>query len=130
MIKQRVISTVNEVIDDPVDPLFAQMREDEAASKKAIEEGVPALRRLFELCETRDSGQIASVACLLAGLYNSPAYPFPMNKLRGLDSSIHSDCLAVIRLDSNAPLQAVQEYFDDGNRRFQFVFKKFGIESV
>lgn len=128
--KQRVISTENEVIENLNDPFFQQMRAYEEAAEKATSDGVPALRRLFSLCESSDTGQARAVARLLSGLYNAYAYPFPMNQLRGLDLSIHKDCMAIIALDSIAPKQEVHEYFDDGGSRFKAIFKKFEIQPV
>lgn len=128
--KQRVIATENEVIDNLDDPFFKQMREYQAATDQVRGEGLPALRRLMKLAEESDTGQARAVARLLAGLYNSHAFPFPLNQLRGLDLKIHSDCMAVISLDSIAPQQEVHEYFENGTRRFQNIFNKFGIEPV
>nr|WP_315466156.1 hypothetical protein [uncultured Rhodoferax sp.] len=127
--KQRVIATENEVLSGD-DPFFAQMRAYEEAAEKALSDGVPALRRLVSLCESSDTGQARAVARLLAGLYNAHAFPFQMNQLRALDLGIHTDCIAAISLDSIAPQQEVHEYFENGNRRFQCIFKKFGIEPV
>lgn len=127
--KHRVIATENEVLTED-DPFFAQMRAYEEAAEKALSDGVPALRRLFSLCESSDTGQACAVARLLAGLYNAHAYPFPMNQLRGLDLRIHKDCMAIIALDSIAPKQEVHEYFLDGASRLKFIFKKFGIQPV
>lgn len=127
--KQRVISTENEVLTED-DQFFAQIRAYEEGAAKALAEGVPALLRLMKLAEESDTGQARAVARLLAGLYNSHAFPFSLNQLRGLDLKIHSDCMAVISLDSIAPQQEVHEYFESGNRRFQCIFKKFGIEPV
>ncbi len=128
--KQRVISTENEVIENLDDAFFKQMRVYEEAVEKATSDGVPALRRLFSLCESSDTGQARAVARLLAGLYNSRAYPFQLTQLRALDLKIHADCMSVIALDSIAPKQEVHEYFEDGNRRFQCMFKAHGIEPV
>lgn len=102
--------------------IMLQLEKDRAA-------GVPALKRLVDLCETRDSGQIARIARLLAGLYNGYAYPFDLTDLRGLDPAILDDCLAVLRMDS-CPQQEVHQYFENGDRRFQSIFKSFGIRPI
>ncbi|WP_138515816.1 DUF7673 family protein [Rhodoferax bucti] len=128
--KERVIATENEIIDDLNDPFFKQMQEYQAAAEEARRGGFPALRELMKLAEESDTGQARAVARLLAGLYNSHAYPFPLNHLRGLDLKLHTQCLAVIALDSIAPEKEIHEYFENGSRRFQIMFKKFGIEPV
>ncbi len=124
--RTKFIPTTTEERAHALQTVFASMREQAASIDAAHDAGVPALRRLFELCESRDSGQISRVARLLAGLYNGTAYRFDLTDLRGLDTEILEDCLAVLRMDAN-PRQEVHEYFKDGNRRLHSVFRKFGI---
>lgn len=126
---QKVIATQNEIIEDEGD-FFGQIEAIQKARAAAVAAGVPALRRLVALCESSDSGQVGSVARVLAGLYNGHAYPLPLFELRGLDLSIVDDCMAAIRLDAVATEQEVHCYFDQGGARFQAIFKKFGIHAA
>jgi hypothetical protein len=108
---------------------FSKQAELAKALREARKAGEPALMRLVELCETRDSGQVQRVARLLAGLYNGYAYPLDLTDLRGLDSDILEDCLAVMRMDS-CPEKEVHEYFKNGTQRFTSIFKMFYIEPI
>ena len=45
---------------------WVKIAHQQADADKAREVGIPALKRLFELAETRDSGQIKTVATVLA----------------------------------------------------------------
>jgi len=100
----------------------------EAANDRARQAGIPALKRLFELTETRDSGQIKIVAGVLAGLYNGHRFPLNLQDLRGLEAAILDDVLAVIKMDAH-PEKEVHEYFKDGGKRFEKMFEKFGLEN-
>ncbi len=99
----------------------------EAAVDRAA--GEPALRRLVELCETRDSGQLRHVAGLLAGLYNGYEYPYDLTSLRALDFNLQLDCLKVLRMDMNLEKE-VHRYFVNGEKRFNAIFERFGISPV
>lgn len=79
---------------------WAQAHAQEAATARAREVGIPALKRLFELVETRDSGQIKIIASVLAACYNGRGFRVNLQGFRVLDSAILDDVLAVIRMDS------------------------------
>jgi hypothetical protein len=118
--------TEMEVIGD--DYLIAKLTAMGERHDALIAEGVPALRRLVNMAETRNSGQIRKIALVLAGLYNSYSYPLPMIELRGLDANIVADIFAVMRMDAEACEQEVHTYFEDGGPRFKAIFRDFGIE--
>lgn len=75
--------------------------------------GINALHRLVPVAQ-RDSGQSSVIARFLLSLYNGTAYPFSLTDLRGLDSALWDDCLAVLRLDRR-PEQEVHEYIKNGD---------------
>ena len=106
---------------------WATVAAQKVASDKAREAGIPALKRLFELAETRHSGQIKIIASVLAACYNGRSYRVNLQDFRALDGDIFDDVLAVIRMDSR-PQKEVHEYFVRGEERFTAVFKKFGIK--
>lgn len=100
-------------------------RQQEAADR-AREAGVPALKRLFELAETRDSGQIKVIAGVLAACYNGHRFKVNLLDFQSLDDAILDDVMAVIRMDAR-PEMEIQDYFEHGGRRFDDMFKKFGL---
>ena len=108
---------------------IAEMREFQSSMEVTHRLGEPALRRLLELCESRNSGQIHKVARLLAGLYNGCAFPFDLTNLRCLDSSILNDCISVIRMDA-CPKKEVHRYFENGDDRWQKLITKFRITPI
>lgn len=105
---------------------WAKLHSQEAANDRTREIGIPALKRLFELVETRDSGQIKIIASVLAACYNGRGFRVNLQCFRVLDAVILDDVLAVIRMDSS-PSKEVHEYFLNGNERFQKMIKKFGL---
>ena len=105
---------------------WVKIAKQQAASDEAREAGIPALKRLFELAETRDSGQIKIIAAVLAACYNGHRFRVNLQDFRALDAAILDDVLAVIRMDST-PEMEVYEYFEHGGERFENMFKKFGL---
>ncbi|WKL67811.1 hypothetical protein Q1Z72_03825 [Pseudomonas qingdaonensis] len=86
----------------------------EEAERPAIRvKGIEALQRLVPVA-LRDSGQSRIVGRFLLSLYNGSAFPFALTDLRGLDSSLWDDCLAVLRLDRRPELE-VHEYIENGD---------------
>ncbi|NUT85926.1 hypothetical protein HNO91_05820 [Pseudomonas corrugata] len=86
----------------------------EEAERPAIRaKGIKALQRLVPVA-LRDSGQSRIVGRFLLSLYNGSAFPFALTDLRGLDSSLWDDCLAVLRLDRRPELE-VHEYIENGD---------------
>jgi len=78
--------------------LAARLGDLDARQERAQAEGVPALRRLVAVAQC-DTGQSRIVGRFLLGLWNGSAYGFDLTELRGLDTALHDDCLAVLRLD-------------------------------
>lgn len=107
---------------------WATVAAQKVATDKAREVGIPALKRLFELAETRHSGQIKTIASVLAACYNGSRFRVNLQDFRALDGDILDDVLAVIRMDSRAQKE-VHEYFLRGGERFEAVFKKFGLKT-
>lgn len=105
---------------------WVKIAHQQADADKAREVGIPALKRLFELAETRDSGQIKIIAAALAACYNGHRFRVNLQDFRALDAAILDDVLAVIRMDST-PEMEVYEYFEHGGERFENMFKKFGL---
>lgn len=99
------------------------VRNDESAHA----EGEAALRRLFEIAHG-DSGQCKRVAAFLLGLYNGHRFPFDLTELRGLDTKIHEDCLAVLRLDHPC-MQEVHRYFPEGGEAFERLAVSWGFKA-
>ena len=66
----------------------------EVRSYLATEKGCEALERLLEMTESRDSGQIQSVANFLGAMWGASLLD-PII-LRGLDSEVGDDCIAVL----------------------------------
>ena len=107
---------------------WVKIAHQQADADKAREVGIPALKRLFELAETRDSGQIKTVATVLAACYNGRRFRIDLNDFRMLDVSIFGDVMSVIKLNT-LPGPEVHEYFDRGGERFEKMFKKFGLKN-
>lgn len=81
------------------------------------DEGIPALKRLFEIAQG-DSGQCRHVAAFLLGLYNGSRFPFDLTDLRCVDTAIFDDCMLVLKMDSS-PKREVHTYFPNGGRAFE-----------
>lgn len=86
---------------------------EEAERPRIRAAGIEALQRLVPVA-LRDSGQSRIVGRFLLSLYNGSAFPFALTDLRGLDSALWDDCLAVLRLDRR-PEQEVHEYIENGD---------------
>lgn len=111
--------------------LAARLSDLDARQERAQAEGVPALRRLVAVAQ-RDTGQSRIVGRFLLGLWNGSAYGFDLTELRGLDTALHDDCLAVLRLD-HTPAREVHQYIEDGDRvweRLRECSEILGIESL
>lgn len=91
----------------------------------AYAEGRAALRRLFAIAHG-DSGQCKPVAAFLLGLYNGHRFPFDLTNLRGLDTKIHEDCLAVLRLDHPCRKE-IHHYFPHGGEAFERLAESWGL---
>ncbi|WP_252189422.1 hypothetical protein [Pseudomonas sp. SK2] len=92
---------------------MARIAAEEAERPTIRVKGIEALQRLVPVA-LRDSGQSRIVGRFLLSLYNGSAFPFALTDLRGLDSSLWDDCLAVLRLDRRPELE-VHEYIENGD---------------
>lgn len=101
-----------------------QLAEIERRRSAAKTNGIPALQRLMEIA-LGDSGQAEIVALFLLGLYNSYAYPFPLNRLRSLDMDLWDDCMAVLALDQ-FPEKEVHLILPEGERVFDVLRRRYG----
>lgn len=96
---------------------LSDMSRFEQRRTQAQADGLNALQRLAEVARD-DTGQSRAVGLFLLGLYNGYAFPFNLLMLRSLDTDLHDDCLAVLRLD-HQPGQEVHEYLADGDALFK-----------
>jgi hypothetical protein len=103
---------------EAVNDFLQQIRELETERQAVTNAGIPALLRLAKIAEG-DTGQAATVRCLLLGLYNGYRFPFNLITLRGLDKALFDDCMAVLKLDARAARQEVHQYFDNGGALFE-----------
>ena len=87
---------------------------EEAERPRIRAAGIEALHRLLPVAQ-RCTGQSRIVGRFLLSLYNGSAFPFSLTDLRGLDSALWDDCLAVLRLDRR-PEQEVHEYIENGDQ--------------
>ncbi|MBD9483874.1 hypothetical protein IB229_12885 [Pseudomonas sp. PDM14] len=71
-----------------------------------------ALNRLLPVAQRR-TGQSRIVGTFLLSLYNGSAFPFPLTDLRGLDTALWNDCMALLRMDRR-PEQEVHLYVENG----------------
>lgn len=92
---------------------FQQLEEFEAKRPAIRKAGIEALVRLVPVAQ-RDTGQSAVIGRFLLGLYNGRDYPFVLTSLRGLDTALFDDCLAVLQLDYS-PQQEVHTYLPGGD---------------
>lgn len=97
--------------------LRAQMNARAQMRPQILAEGQAALYRLMPITE-RNTGQSGIVARFLMGMYNGQRFPFNLIELRGLDHSLHDDCLSVLRMD-RLRTQDVHCYLKDGVQLFE-----------
>lgn len=97
--------------------LYAEQARIAAERPAILAEGEAALRRLFDVAQ-RDTGQAKVIAKFLLGCYNGLRFPFDLTDFRAIDHDLFLDCLAVLKMDSQAQ-QEVHLYFPDGGRKFE-----------
>lgn len=93
----------------------------------AESEGIPALKRLFEIAHG-NSHQPTIVARFLLSLYNGERFPFSLPDLRRLDADIFADCLSVLLMDYR-PRMEVHRYFENGGDLWEGMASKRGFKS-
>lgn len=87
---------VQHMID--TESLATFLQQIEKTKQESIKAGIPALVRLHEAARV-GSGQSHVIRLLLIGIYNGEDHPFDLNSLRGLDETLFSDVIGVIRFD-------------------------------
>lgn len=97
---------------NPMQAALSQLAAEERERPAIRAAGIQALHRLLPVAQ-RDTGQSRTVGLFLLSLYNGEAFPFPLTALRGLDSALWADCMALLRMDRR-PEQEVQEYIENG----------------
>lgn len=97
---------------DHLRAMLAQLDSEERERPAIRAAGVEALPRLLEVAQ-RDTGQSHICGRFLLSLYNGEAFPFPLTALRGLDTALWDDCMALLRMDRR-PEQEVHEYVENG----------------
>lgn len=73
-----------------------QEREWDQRARQAQAAAAQALERLLALAETRDSGQIRTVARFIASTFDGQTFPFDLFDLRAVDVQISDDMLACL----------------------------------
>ena len=92
---------------------------EEAERPRIRAAGIEALHRLLPVAQ-RCTGQSRIVGRFLLSLYSGSAFPFALTDLRGLDSVLWDDCLAVLHLDRR-PEQEVHEYIENGDQIWSYL---------
>lgn len=105
-----------------------ELLEQNSEQDAAHEDGIPALKRLFEIAHG-NSGQCRYVAAFLLGLYNGARFPFDLTDLRGVDAEIFTDCMKVLRMDAR-PRREVHTYFQNGGDRFNKLAEHWQIADI
>jgi hypothetical protein len=108
------MQTEHFTINDRWQADLARMAAEEAERPAIRAAGIEALNRLLPVAQ-RCTGQSRIVGRFLLSLYNGNAFPFSLTDLRGLDSALWDDCLAVLRLDRR-PEQEVHQYIENGDQ--------------
>jgi hypothetical protein len=114
-----------ELSDDEFDEMMSRLNERESRGKTATTKGALALQRLLNLAETRNSGQIHSIAQFIGACWNGRRH-FNFFDLRILDTAISDDMLAV--LDALRWAQAdIENMVPDGHARVEAVLALWGM---
>jgi len=101
-----------------------------AEQRAALEEsGFEALQRLYQAA-IGHSGQCRVVARFLLGLYNGMRFPFDLSELRGLDTNLFEDCMALLRMDARLTRKEVHLYFDDGSAKFEALVQRWAVLDI
>lgn len=96
--------------------------------EQAHADGIPALKRLFEIAHGH-SGQSKHTAAFLLGLYNGYRFPFDLTDLRCVDTEIFDDCMRVLKMDAS-PRREVHTYFPNGGKAFEELARRWGISDL
>lgn len=107
------MQTQNPINNSALSAIAAQIAAEERERPVIRAAGTAALMRLVPVAQ-RHSGQSRIVGCFLLSLYNGHAFPFPLTDLRGLDTALFQDCIALLRMDQRAEME-VHEYIENGD---------------
>lgn len=107
------IRSCMEVVHITNEQLDAMCAQHEAERAPIIAAGIEALHRLIAVAQ-RDTGQSKKCGRFLLGCYNGQAWPFDLTDLRGLDSSLFEDCMAVLRMDRQPEVE-IHQRIEGGN---------------
>lgn len=116
-----------QILSDEDAPINKQIHAIQKVREDIQAQGQAALHRLYAISQ-RDTGQAGVVAHFLAGLYNGRRFPFKLTDLRGLDNAIFEDCMVVLRMDARHCVQEVQEYFEDGGRKWEQMISDWNMD--
>lgn len=90
--------------------------------------GIAALHRLLPVAQ-RCSGQSRIVGRFLLSLYNGQVFPFALTDLRGLDTALFNDCIALLHMDQR-PEMEVHEYIDNGHAIWSQLKKDWAAQEI
>lgn len=107
------MQTQRSISNDVIKTIAAQIAAEERERPTIRAAGIAALRRLVPVAQ-RTTGQSRIVGGFLLSLYNGPAFPFPLTDLRGLDTALFQDCIALLHMDRR-PEMEVHEYIENGD---------------
>lgn len=91
-----------------------------------LERAKTAFGSLLHLAETRDSGQIARVARLIAATYNGNVFKFDLFDLRSLDVKIGDDTLTYLDC-LRWSMSDLYRLVPQGDERVQAVIDRWGL---
>lgn len=103
---------------------MARLAAEEAERPAIRAKGIEALHRLLPVAQ-RCTGQSRIVGRFLLSLYNGSAFPFALTDLRGLDTALWGDCLAVLAMDRRPEVE-VHEYIENGEKIWSHLKRAWG----
>jgi hypothetical protein len=111
---------------DPFQEFLNKILHGNPPNQDLIDDGVPALRRLFAIAH-EDGGSSYVAALFLLGLYDPKRFPFPLTELRMLDHGCFEDVLRVLQMDTLACSHSIEHYFALGAKRFEQLASDWGF---
>lgn len=111
---------------DPFQAFLNKILHDNQPNQDLINDGVPALRRLFAIAH-EDGGASYVSALFVLGLYDPKRFPFQLTDLRMLDRECFEDVLRVLKMDTLACSDSIEHYFARGAKRFEQLASDWGL---
>ncbi|WP_085631240.1 hypothetical protein [Pseudomonas sp. R16(2017)] len=105
-----------------------QIATDERERPAVRAAGIAALHRLLPVAQ-RCTGQSRIVGRFLLSLYNGQVFPFALTDLRGLDTNLFNDCIALLYMDQR-PEMEVHEYVENGHAIWSQLKKDWAAQSI